>query len=284
MRTDKEIAKVICRAVLEAYEKEEKIFGWDKIKIKMTPENQLISIMPRKLQPLWLFFSLPADRMVDSTEMYRQFRDFYLKNPNFLDIKNIRKYCKKGEIPDVDVQLIFNKPEFLKFTQNNLEKLLSEFKGDPLRIFSNGYFQDNIKELKKFLGYGTGISSLYLIFLQRYGLKETKGLVPKIDRHIISISNGCGVVDIEPGMRSGDVCKKLFNVYQEVISENKFDAVILDPALWIIGHEICTKGKKVDCNYLCPLDEYCSKDRVKIGLRDILKKGVIDDNQLYFDF
>lgn len=259
IKTNKEKAKTLCQVVESAYKNKEKLFAWKLIQDKMTPENKLISLIPKEKVATWLFFALPGDRMVDSTKLYEQFANFYRSNSNFFD-KNNLKFYNNYFIPNIGITSVFDYKTFMEFTRNNLKRLVSEFDGDPMNIFSNNSFDTNLKELKKFDGYGNGISSLLLIFLERYGIKKTEGLVPKIDRHFIKVSSACGLIETNENMRVSNVCNSLFNLYKEVITENGFDSVILDPTIWIIGHELCLKKDITYCSELCPLEEYCSKE------------------------
>lgn len=285
IKTNKIRAKTICEIVENAYKNREKLFSYKLIQKKMIPENQLISLIPKEKIATWLFFALPADRMVDSTILYKQFSDFYISNPNFFDKDKLLTYDQIG-MPNLKISSVFDYNKFMEFTKNNFKKLMSEFDGNPMKIFSNGSFDTSLKELKKFDGYGNGISSLLLIFLQRYGVRETIGLVPKIDRHFIKVSSGCGLIETNQGMNIGSVSNSLFKLYKEVISTNGFDAVILDPAIWIIGHELCSKKDMTYCKELCPLEDYCSKILPKQELGKISSYELVEKNrfQLHFKF
>jgi hypothetical protein len=147
-----------------------------------------------------------------------------------------------------------------------MQELAENLEFNPLNIFQNGDFKDCLERLmerkngkKRFLGFGEGISALYLIFLKRYGLKETKDLVPKVDRHFMRLSVGTGVAEIKDGVRQGKLDDILTKLYSQICNEHGFDALFLDPTTWVIGHEVCSQEDAVACKMLCPLDRYCNK-------------------------
>jgi hypothetical protein len=288
---NKENAIEVSKAVISAYENKEKLFSHAIIKEIMFPEKQLVSVLPKEKQALWLFFSCLGDKMVSSEIYYKQFREFYLSNPDFFDSKNLKnrnsfvkglggEFTKKVQVAIPD--------DFIHFAASNAKKLANDFNGNPVNALRGNDFKTSVKNLKQFSGYGTGLASLYLIFLNRYDIRKTEGLAPKIDRHFLRISAGCGIAQIEEGSRADSLAEKLSKLYEEVCNENKIDAAYLDAAMWVIGKEVCSKKDAAYCKLLCPIDDYCNKELPKINREDARmyrgKNHKSNLNQLLFDF
>lgn len=267
IKLNKKKAIEICKAVLHAYQNKGKFFAHPNIEGRMLPEKQLVSVLPEEKKPIWLFFSCLGDKLVDSTDYYRQFRDFYKEKPDFFYLTNLKDkplFSHRLENELLRMVNLAMPDDFIHFAVSNGEKLAFQFNGNPLNSLKNDDFKSNVNSLKKFLGYGTGLSTLYLIFLDRYGIKKTKYLVPKIDRHMLKISVGCGIASIKEGTRADSLTEKLSRLYEEVCNENGFDALLLDPTMWAIGHELCSKNDLAFCRTLCPLDNYCNKKLPRI--------------------
>lgn len=286
----KERAAKVSKAVINAYENKEKLFSHTVIEELMFPEKQLVSVLPKEKRALWLFFSCLGDRLVDSANYYKQFSDFYISHDNFFEVDNLNnrnlflKGLEEEFFQKVQVAMPF---DFSRFAASNAEKLANNFGGNPLNSLKGNDFKNSVKDLKQFKGYGTGLASLYLIFLDRYRIRKTIGLAPKVDRHLLRVSCGCGIAQIEEGARADKLAEKLSKLYEEVCSENNINAVDLDPTIWVIGKEVCSRKDISYCRLLCPVDDYCNKKLPQINRRDTRMydgKNHKNLNQIIFDF
>lgn len=262
VKIDKERAVELCEVVLDSFYNERKIFSESKSKIKMFPENQIVSVLPDDglIKALWLFFSVLGDRKVLSDKYYEKIRKFYLENKTFFDPENLQKL-----LGNFDAQIYFISSagfaypkEAVKHISFNIEKLIAEFNYNPLNALTTDDFETSVKELGQFKGYGVGLASLYLIFLKRYGIRDTKNLCPKIDTHFLQISIACKVAEIEEGIRKDSLTKVLEKMYLEIVKENKFDTLALDSAFWYIGNELCNRKNNRYCGK-CPINDYCTR-------------------------
>lgn len=287
IEVDKEKVKDLCKIVHDAWKNKEKIFAREITKIKMFPENQLISLMSNRSavdKALWIFFSVLGDKKTSSQLLYKQFAEFYKVNPDFFNrgtLQNLDEASFQDRVETLvglswsPLRIQVNYPEsYVNFVVYNVKKLVKEFHCDILRAIPNDDFDDCFKRLKKFKGYGVGLSALYLIFLNRYGVKNVKGYgVPKIDRHFVKMSAGCGIFDIGEDMRYDYAAKHLTKIFYEVCNEQGFNAGDLDPAVWVIGSELCKKDNISYCKELCPLYDRCTRDLPAITNDDTILKS-----------
>ncbi len=266
----------LCQIVLDAYEKKKGIFSQKDIEKRMLPEKRLVDVIEYKERVAkWFFFTTPGDKLIDSTTYYKQLKEFYLDNPTFFDnrsLENERIFNAQLNNEFLNKVKVAIPLAFGEFTVKNAQKLLADFKGNPLNALTSDDFKQSVKDLKQFMGYGTGESTLYLIFLTRYKIKETKDLAPKVDRHFVKISAGCGVFEAASGLRTDKAAEKLSRLYKKICDEHKFNAVLLDPTVWIIGHDLCSKNNSGVCRLYCPLDDYCDKDLPRITRKARLHK------------
>ncbi len=293
VKLNKEKAIEVSKAIISAYYNKEKLFSHSDTEEIMFPEKQLASVLPKEKQALWLFFSCLGDKMVSSDIYYKQFREFYLSHPDFFDSKNIENrnsFVKELEGEFTKKVQVAMPNDFIHFAVSNAEKLACHFNGSPLNALTGNDFKTSIKNLKQFSGYGTGLASLYLIFLDRYNIRRTKGLAPKIDRHLLRVSCGCDIAEIEEGSRADSLAEKLSRLYEELCNENNIDAASLDVAMWVIGKEVCSKKDAAYCKLLCPIDDYCRKGIPQINRKDgrLYKvksnRNKFNLNQMLFDF
>lgn len=277
---NKERAKTLCRVVLDAYEKRRYLFTDSKIERKMCPEKQMIAEIEyegRKVK--WLFFATSTMERKNSEQYFKEFREFYLENPCFFDKENLKK-LSQIDSRDEEMGLSHKIKEHINLGLYlepvrrwifNAKKLLSDFEGDPLKIINKHIENlDILEELKKFKGLGTKQAKMYLIFLAKHGFADIDvyGLGPAIDHHFIKISAACGIYTFNDGIRVDTARNQLDKLYTKISREEELNSLILDSALWIIGHELCTKNNNGVCKVYCPLDDYCSKNLPKINRKD----------------
>lgn len=256
----KKKAKELCHVVMDAY-KFSPFFSHRSIKREMCPEKLLIDeINDKEKKAKWLFFACSDMQLKNSRLYFEQYRDFYLEKPYFFDNKHMRKKSALG--PNMHDYALDNRFLF------NIEKLLKEYDGNPLKILEkNKKTEDILRELKKFHGFGIKQAKMYLIFLAKHGLADLDAsrIGPAIDSHFIKISSACGVFDFEDGIRVDKVRKYLDDLYSKITKEENLDSLTLDSAIWIIGHKLCTKSRCYYDMYPCPLDDLCSKDLPRIN-------------------
>lgn len=271
----------ICERVLDAYEEKFGLFSQPGIEKEMFPERQLADLIRDKGDlALWLFFTCPGDKLIDSMKYYKQLGEFYLKNPKFFRLNDlVFNPDIKSLLKNVDVA---NSNEFSRSINKNSEDLIKKFNGNPLNAIKDNDYSSCVKNLRNFLGYGKGMASLYLVFLSRYGVKQTKNITPKVDRHLLRISAGCGVFKVKRGLRVGKATEEVSRIYTEICKEKSFDGTLLDALTYVIGRKLCSERNGVSCKTNCPLDYYCSKQLPKINKKDATL--YIKKTQLFLNF
>jgi len=73
-------------------------------------------------------------------------------------------------------------------------------------------------------------------------------------------------------MYTDKAAEKLSKLYKKICDEHKFNAVLLDPTVWIIGHDLCFKNDSGVCRLYCPLDDYCDRKLPRITRKARLHK------------
>jgi len=164
-------------------------------------------------------------------------------------------------------------PSHFIYWERNAEKLLKDYKGDPLEIISSS-LEKSLQKLQEFKGFGIKQAKMYLIFLLKYNIIKNSEWIyeigPAIDSHLIKISARCGIFDFKEGIRIDRISKELDKLYSTVTKEEKLNSIVLDECIWVIGSKLCT-------NYcsLCPLTEICNREELKIKKARIYKKSEI---------
>lgn len=257
----------ICKTVINALENKKGLFADSKILEYMRPEGKLLeAINPNKgkdkeKKALWLFLTLHGDKSINSTQFYSQLKDFYLDHEDFFDLEKFIKlpYKEMNEILDYVKPLHWSE-KFIVYMRENYVRLVEKVGLNPLNLFNEKDDGDSaIKKIKKFQGYNTAIASLLLIFYSKHNILKIPGIGPKVDRHLIKISESCEIYKRKGNPRFEHVSEKLFKIYKKIASDENLDAVVFNEGLWVIGSRLCVKKNLVYCTNLCPLDEYCSK-------------------------
>ena len=203
---------------------------------------------------LLLFCSCSIDSMRPATKVYEAMR-------------NISKEAKltflwgysEGFIEDLVEEYLekkggINKPvESLRYASM---KLHMKYGDDPRKLRKSN-IDETLKELQKFKMIGSGKAALIMKNFVRFGIwKFSKYEIPmKIDRHVIKISVGTGVVEIyDDVIRSDQLVKPLGQLYRDITSEKKISAIDADDAIWGIGSNICFKNDIIYCHGLCNLE------------------------------
>ncbi len=257
----------ICNRVLDAYQEKFGLFSKEGIEKKIFPEKQLAKLIKNENDlALWFFFTCPGDKRINSIRYYEQLGKFYLKNTDFFRLNNpVFKPNITSFLRNVNIA---NRPEFSRTILENSKKLIENFEGNPLNIIKNNDYDTCVKNLTSFLGYGKEISSLYLVFLSRYGIKKTKNVAPKVDRHLLRISAGCGVFKVTKNLRISKATNEVSKLYTEVCKEKHIDGALLDALTYAIGNDLCSKKDDFLCMTNCPLDYYCNKQLPKINRKN----------------
>ena len=260
----------ICERVLNAYEEKFGLFSQQGIEKEMLPEKQLAELIQNENDlALWFFFACPGDKQIDSMKYYKQLGEFYRKSPNFFKLNEINSSEFDSKIKSILENVnVANPPEFLRTIRENSKKLIEEFEGNPLKAIKNNNYDSCVKNLRNFLGYGKGMASLYLVFLSRYGVKKTKNIAPKVDRHLLRISAGCGVFEVTKNLRVDKATEEVSRIYTEICKENFFDGTLLDALTYVTGRKLCSKRNEFLCKVNCSLDYYCSKQLPKINKKN----------------
>ncbi len=218
------------------------------------------TILPDNIQEgslehiLFLFYTCSIDSGKSSKKVYETMREItklirldrlYCYNKEHL-IYHIGKYLRNPDAQGSPIETLMH----------NSMKLHMEYGDDPINL-KRKTIDETIKELKKFDQVGPGIAALIMKNFVRFGIwKFSKYQIPiKVDRHVIKISVGTGVVETdEEVIRSDQLIKPLSNTYKEITSQKIVSAIDLDDALWGIGSNLCFKNNKMYCHGLCNLE------------------------------
>ena len=141
-----------------------------------------------------------------------------------------------------------------KTIAENSMRLYMDYQNNPLNIKKGGV-DETLKELDKFRQVGPGKTALIMKNFVRFGFWDFNvyELPMKIDRHVVRISLGTGVVKTdEEVIRADKLVYPLMGLYREITREEKISGVDLDDAMWVIGSYICLKNNKSYCDMNCP--------------------------------
>ncbi|MBW2996596.1 hypothetical protein KY332_04835 [Candidatus Woesearchaeota archaeon] len=219
-------------------------------------------------QALFLFYAVSMDAN-------RLARDLYAKVREMVADKGAKEilYMSHSELTEMIDQYMglgesgtggHDQPMDTFYENNQI--LLETYDGDPRNILNNTNSPDEvIKRLTEFRQIGKGKAALLLKNYIKVGFftPENKYDVPvKIDRHIIKMSLGTGVVKLKgagPGeqYRSEKIGNDLCRLYREICCEQKIDPSDFDDALWVIGSSICIKKDVARCQEACYLEPEC---------------------------
>lgn len=204
---------------------------------------------------LLLFYACSIDSMRSAQKVYKGMRDVAEE----VRLDWLQYYTEEFISNLIDKHLespggINSPAETLSY---NAMKLFMEYAGDPRRLHV-GSIDNTLKEIQKFKEVGPGIAALITKNFVRFGIWDFSPYeIPiKVDRHVIRISIGSGVVELPPDVdviRSDQLVKPLINAYRKITSKKHISAVDLDDALWGIGSNLCVKNDSVYCELECGL-------------------------------
>jgi endonuclease III len=206
----------------------------------------------------FLFYSCSIDAMRSAQEVYAAMRGL---------VKDLRLDLLYA-YPEAHLEAIIskhlekpggiNRPA--KILSHNAMKMHEEYGNDP-RNLNDGTIDGTIKSIRKFYGIGIGKAALIMKNFVRFGIWDFSEYdIPiKVDRHIVRISIGTGVVELPDGVdviRSDKIAKPLSGLYQEITSEKKISAIKVNDALWSVGSQLCFANSHLNCNVMCQLGCY----------------------------
>lgn len=217
---------------------------------------------------LFLFYACNFDSSQRATVVYEEMRNL-TKRVDFkefpkLDEDKLYEIFKESMKKMGDPKKTRLNP--LAVVLQNAKKLQTEYDGDPRNIFEEN-IKDTLQALQygrdkkangKFMQYGLGKAALVMKNFVRFGMWPFSPYeIPiKIDRHLLRISVGAGVLEI-PDMlsraRIDRVVGMLTRGYQRVTSREKISAVDLNDAFWAIGSYVCTQNDDINCHLACGL-------------------------------
>ncbi len=141
--------------------------------------------------------------------------------------------------------------------KSNLNILASTYYRDPREIGAET-IEETIKRICEFTQFRNEKAALLMKNYVRVGIwdfPETE--IPiKIDRHVIRISIGAGVITFPQNpekIRYDQPVKTLRAVYQKATKDNAISAICFDDAMWGVGSQMCVKKSKSYCDVNCPI-------------------------------
>ncbi|MFH1331756.1 MAG: hypothetical protein ABIH63_00535 [archaeon] len=237
---------------------EEKVFPFDRHDVLpdvVLPEGVKQGSLEHSF---FLFYSCSIDSLRSAQKVYAATRS--IANEVRLD----RIYAYTEQYLEGVISRHLEKPgginEPVKILSYNAMKIYMEHGNDP-RTLNDGTIDGTLRNLRGFHGVGHGKAALIMKNFVRFGIW---GFSPyeipiKVDRHVIRISMGTGVVELPSDVdiiRSDKMVKALSNLYREVTSEKRVSAVDLDDALWGIGSNLCFGNSYLNCSTICRLGCY----------------------------
>jgi len=241
---------------------------------KVFPFNQP-DIFPDAIVPEWIekgsvehafliTYGYLTDSMRKAVKVYRAIRDISkerkLSTLCYLSEREIEKLIErhlekgngKGTIGEPAKAIHYNSMRIehdygnnpVNIKQETMEKTLEELTGRKGKA-------------KNFFHVGEGKAALIMKNFVRFGFWDFSPYeIPiKVDRHIIRISLGAGVIEVpdSENIRANTLAKYLTQVYREVTSEERISAVDLNDALWAIGSYLCLRNRHEHCSLNCDI-------------------------------
>jgi len=216
---------------------------------------------------LYMYYSSSLDAGRDSYIAYQAMLSFASQIPMTelpsLTREDFLELMKEPFASFGDPEKALGRP--MESLYRNSQKMYIEYGNDPNNMLAktpdetleNMMFGVNRK--RKFLEVGIGKAALIMKNFVRFGVWPFSPYeIPiKIDRHIISISLGAGVIQVPRKMEVGrteKVAKIIGDAYRQVCREDRISAVELNDAFWAIGRHLCKKNNGVVCATSCDLE------------------------------
>jgi endonuclease III len=219
-----------------------------------------------KEHALFLFYVVVNDHGMKSNRLYNSAKLLYNENPFLFNPDYVVKYYAnefdEQLIADTGIRLGTRYPKVTaKNWYLNSQKLLSEYSGDPIKLFnSTNDAKELIKIIKSFYGFGPKIGGMLLRAIIGLGFNKSVNSVEEVlvpvDIHDSRISFFTGMIDyIDPS--EVDYYKYVKDVQILILNTcNQLDIEWLDVdrALWLIGSRGCANKRCLDC----PINNFCS--------------------------
>ncbi|RLE37753.1 hypothetical protein DRJ17_05880 [Candidatus Woesearchaeota archaeon] len=224
---------------------------------------------------LHLFYATIFDSLRSSEKVYSDMRRFV----NAFGAKEILDFSYEDIIKGSEELGVLDngigKP--MKALYENCKKLRNEYNGDPRNIFMGiRDVNEALARVSEFKLIGLGKASLFIKNAIKAGVAEfdnQQEMPIKIDRHVIRISYGQGVIHRLPqprdfkykgkNLKSSKVIRAyrscmfespLRKLYIMVTKQTGISQLELDDAFWAVGSLGCARKDYKACNGLCPLE------------------------------
>jgi len=245
----------VCKKVLEM--KKQKTYPFslpDLFPDAVVPEG----IKRGSLQhAIYLFYSVVLDRGRESRVVYKKCREM-AQLLDFSELTNLHPNYIKGFLdkhfakPKGERE-VFGQP--VRTWTENSRTLEEKFQGDPRKLKADTV-KETIKNISSFRGYEEQMAWLLIKNYLRAGIWEfpPEECNIKIDRHVVRISYGTGVIKAEGSeIRAELLVPPLSELYQRIIRANRFPPIELNDAFWAIGAYCCRENDSLYCLGNCSL-------------------------------
>ena len=224
------------------------------------------AILPLGIEPksqehaLYLFYGCSLDSMRRAEDVY----DFMRELAKKVDLKDLYAHSTES-LTDLLQPLTAktsNMGKLAKTLHYNAMRLFTGYENDP-RNLNRGTIDATLKEMTRKVGgkraltqVGLGKASLLMKNFARFGIWPfSEYEIPiKIDRHVMRISLGTGVVEARGVVRTDNVVKPLSDLFRQVTSNAHLSAIKLDDAYWGIGSKRCRLNDHIHCREHCKLN------------------------------
>lgn len=276
--TNYERAVEVSRKAISMLEK--KVFPFDQ------PDLFPDAIIPKGVKKgsyehsLYLFHACSLDSMRESKSIYRRARELS-SHLDFSEMHDLRTSCIEYFVHEY-----FEKPKAtnkkrkvmgdpVRTLSENSKVLYKKYDNDPRRLKADTV-EKTIKNIVQFRQYGAQKAALLLKNMVRAGIWKFpyEQMNIKIDRHVINISLGAGVICLPEDLteiRFNKLVTPLNQIYQKVIKEKNISAINLNDAFWVIGQYLCTPrilaNCKMNCKINCKIKPYTDKQYTVLELK-----------------
>ncbi len=245
-------AREVARAAVSMLKR--RIYPFDKERMpdKIIPDG----IKRGSLEHAFLiFYACSTDSMRQAKEVYRAFRSISqgrdLSELFALSEEQVRELLHE-HLEDSTRETMGNPAQTIAY---NSLLLYRNYGNNPVNIVREDV-DSTLKELDRFRQVGLGKAALIMKNYVRFGFWQfpVYNIPIKVDRHVVRISLGTGVVEAEEEViRADRLVKPLMNAYREITREGRISGIDLDDALWVIGSYLCSRNRQDYCRLNCPL-------------------------------
>lgn len=150
----------------------------------------------------------------------------------------------------------------------NAQRLVKSYSADPRNTINYKTVEEARRHLMEFEGIGTGLANLFIVETYTRGIAlptDPENMKIKIDRHKAGIPIYTDAVTPSNGEIYGDsIVEPLEKIYHDIYTRLGLDPREIDPALWVIGSQVCAQKDSNACALLCPLAKDHCKGRCSI--------------------